>query len=278
MNYIVFDLEFNMFFKFKEGDTANSELKNEIIQIGAVKLNEGLETVSSFEKIIKPVVYRRISPYVRKKTNINTGRVRQGIPFVKAIESFCTWMGNDSVLCSWGHDDILGLRANCLFFGTDTLSFDKFIDIQHLYMKYRDFSQQPSLENAVEDLGIKVNAPFHDALSDAFYTVDVFRKVYDFSEDAIINWEKVREENEEKIKELRINLDKIDIHCPECNGYVKKDAEVTKLKKYFAFGYCSKCKVHIRHISRIIHREGMYSIISRNTIYKPDEAGTNIKQ
>jgi len=34
MNYIVFDLEFNMFFKFKEGDCANPALKSEIIQIG----------------------------------------------------------------------------------------------------------------------------------------------------------------------------------------------------------------------------------------------------
>ena len=28
MNYIVFDLEFNMFFKFKEGDLANPERKS----------------------------------------------------------------------------------------------------------------------------------------------------------------------------------------------------------------------------------------------------------
>ena len=58
MNYIVFDLEFNMFFKFKEGDLANLEMKNEIIQIGAVKLNEALEAIGSFDLIIRPVVYR----------------------------------------------------------------------------------------------------------------------------------------------------------------------------------------------------------------------------
>ncbi len=271
MDYVVFDLEFNMFFKFKEGDLTNSELKNEIIQIGAVKLNEGLKTISRFENIIKPVVHRRISPYVRKKTHINTGRVRRGIPFVKVIESFRTWMGNDSVLCSWGNDDILGLRDNCQYFGTDTLSFDKFIDIQHLYMKYRDFSQQPSLENAVEDLGIEVNALFHDALSDALYTVEVFRKVYDLSGDPIINWEKVQRENEEKMKELKSYLDKADIQCPQCDSYIQKDVEVDKSKRYFAFGYCPKCQLPIRHISKIIHRNGEYSIVSNNTVYRQDE-------
>lgn len=277
MNYIVFDLEFNTFFKFKEGDLGNSELKNEIIQIGAVKLNEALETISSFDVIIKPVIYRRMNPFVKRKTNINTSRVVRGTPFVKATESFHSWTGDDSVLCSWGHDDILALRDSCLFFGFDALSFDKFINIQQIYMKYRRLTKQPSLESAVKGLGIEVSTPFHDALSDAFYTVDIFRKVYNFSCDAIINWERVQKENEEKIEKLKNFIDKADIKCPKCGRYVQKDTEVTKSKKYFAFGYCSECKLHIRNISRITHRDGEYSIVSKNTIYKSEEEGSAAK-
>lgn len=277
MNYIVFDLEFNMFFKFKEGDLANLELKNEIIQIGAVKLNEALETISSFDLIIKPVIYRRMNPYVKRKTNIKTSRVVQGTPFVKAIESFHSWVGDDYVLCSWGQDDILALRDNCLFFGFIALSFDKFINIQQIYIKYGSLSKQPSLKSAVEGLEIEVSTPFHDALSDAFYTVDIFRKVYDFSCDAIINWERVQKEYEEKLEELKTFIDKVDIQCPKCDRYVQKDTEVTKSKKYFAFGYCSECKLNIRHVSRITHRDGEYSIVSNNTIYKSDEAGSAAK-
>ena len=277
MNYIVFDLEFNMFFKFKEGDLPNPELKNEIIQIGAVKLNEALETISSFDLIIKPVIYRRMNPYVKRKTNINPSMLVQGTPFVKAIESFSAWLGKDSVLCSWGHDDILALRDNCLFFDFDALSFDKFINIQQIYMRYGNLSKQPSLESAVESLEIEVGTPFHDALSDALYTVDIFRKVYDGSDDAIINWERVQKENVEKMEELKNFIDKVDIQCPECDRYVQKDTEVTKSKKYFAFGYCSECKLQIRHVSRITHRDGEYNIISNNTIYKSDEAGSEVK-
>jgi len=267
MNYIVFDLEFNMFFKFKKGDLANLELKNEIIQIGAVKLNEALETISSFDLIIKPVIYRRMNPYVKRKTNINTTRVVQGTPFVKAIESFHSWVGDDSVLCSWGHDDILALRDNCLFFGFDALSFDKFINIQQIYMKYGSLSKQPSLESAVEGLEIEVSTPFHDALSDAFYAVDIFRKVYDFSCDAIINWEKAQKENEIKIEALKQLLEKATIRCPQCDRLIQKNGEFTKTKKYFAFGYCTKCNIQIRHISRITQKNGEYSIVANNTIY-----------
>lgn len=267
MNYIVFDLEFNMFFKFKEGDLANPELKNEIIQIGAVKLNEELETISNFDLIIKPVIYRRMNPYVKRKTNINTSRVAQGTPFVKAIESFHTWVGDDSVLCSWGHDDILALRDNCLFFGFDALSFDKFINIQQLYMKFGNLSKQPSLESAVEVLEIELSTPFHDALSDAIYTVDIFKKVYDFSSDAIMNWEKAQKENEIKIEALKQLIDKAAIKCPQCDRIIQKNGEFTKTKKYFAFGFCNECNIQVRHISRITQKSGEYSIVSNNAIY-----------
>jgi len=271
LNYIVFDLEFNMFFKFKEGKTANPNLKNEIIQIGAVKLNERLETVSEFNLLIKPVVYKKLNPYVTRKTNLKTNQVVQGTPFVKAIESFNSWIGSEYVLCSWGHDDILALRENCLFFSFEALFFNRFINIQKIYMNLKDLAKQPSLESAVEGLEIEISSPFHDALSDASYTSDIFRKVYDFSWDTIINWEKEQTENQLKIEELTTQIDKANICCPECDGYVPKDQEVTKKKKYFAFGYCAKCNKHIKHTSRITHEAGEYRIVLNDVIYISDE-------
>ena len=50
MNYIVLDLEFNQAFPFKSGKKVepNPECPFEIIQIGAVKLNERFEQLDSF--------------------------------------------------------------------------------------------------------------------------------------------------------------------------------------------------------------------------------------
>jgi len=267
MNYIVFDLEFNMFFKFKEGDLANPDLKNEIIQIGAVKLNEALETVSSFDLLIKPVIYKRMNPYVKRKTNIHTSHVARGTLFLEAINKFHTWIGNDTVLCSWGHDDILALRQNCMFFGFNNLSFDKFINIQQIYMNLGSLTKQPSLEGAVESLEIEKYSLFHDALSDASYTAEIFRKIYDFSS-LPINWEEVQKENELKIEELKTRIDKVNIRCPECNGVVQKDGEVTKARKYFAFGHCTQCNIPIRQVSRITQKNGNFVIVTNNNIYK----------
>ena len=267
MNYIVFDLEFNMFFKFKEGDLVNPDLKNEIIQIGAVKLNETLETVSSFDLLIKPVIYKRMNPYVKRKTNIHTSHVARGTPFLEAIKKFHTWIGDDTILCSWGHDDILALRQNCMFFGFNDLSFDKFINIQQIYMTLGNLTKQPSLEGAVESLEIEKYSLFHDALSDASYTAEIFRKIYDFSSHPI-NWEEVQKENELKIEKLKTIIDKINIRCPECNGVVEKDGEVTKVRKYFAFGHCTQCNIPIRQVSRITQKNGNFVIVTNNNIYK----------
>ncbi|AFQ42765.1 3'-5' exonuclease [Desulfosporosinus meridiei] len=272
MNYIVFDLEFNMFFKFNEGDYANPSLKSEIIQIGAVKLNENLETIGEFNSIIRPVVYKRINPYVKKKTNINSHMVIKGKAFNEAIKSFSDWVDKDPVLCSWGHDDMLGLRDNCLFFGIDSLSFDKYINIQQIYMKREGLAMQPSLESAVESLKIEKTSPFHDALSDAFYTAEIFKEVFDDS-NSIIDWGKVQKENEEKIRELKALLAKVSIHCPECDKILQKTREMTKAKKYFAHSYCDNCKLPVRHISRITQNgNGEYRISSKDSIYKAEES------
>jgi len=270
MNYIVFDLEFNMFFKFKEGDFVNPDLKNEIIQIGAVKLNEALETVSSFDLLIKPVIYKRMNPYVKRKTNIHTSHVTRGTPFIEAINRFHSWIGNDAILCSWGHDDILALRQNCMFFGFNSLSFDKFINIQQIYMNLGSLTKQPSLEGAVEGLEIEKYSLFHDALSDASYTAEIFRKIYDFSNQAI-NWEEVQKEKEIKVEELKTVIDKINIRCPQCDSVVQKNEEVTKSKKYFAFGHCTECNIPIRQVSRITQKNGNYVIVTNNNIYKIGE-------
>jgi DNA polymerase III epsilon subunit-like protein len=272
MNYIVFDLEFNMFFPFKQGEFANPNLKSEIIQIGAVKLDENLEVTSQYNRIIRPVVYKRINPYVKKKTGINGSQIARGLTFLEAIKEFRSWMGDGSVLCSWGHDDILGLRDNCLFFGFRSLSLNKFINIQKLYMTHEKLAQQPSLESAVEALNIKKDAPFHDAFSDAVYTSDILKKVYDFSTEVIVNWEKQQAENELKIRELKSVLDKTEIFCPECGNLVQKDYGTLKPRQYLAYGYCFNCNLKIRHVSRIVHKNDEYSIFSRNTAVKTEES------
>ena len=58
MNYIVFDLEWNQC-PYGKGQE-NERIPFEIIEIGAVKLNEEREKVAEFHRIIRPCVYRQM--------------------------------------------------------------------------------------------------------------------------------------------------------------------------------------------------------------------------
>ena len=58
MNYIVFDLEWNQCPYGKEKE--NKKLPFEIIEIGAVKLDENRNVIDSFQEIVKPAVYHRL--------------------------------------------------------------------------------------------------------------------------------------------------------------------------------------------------------------------------
>ena len=54
MNYIVFDLEWNQCPYGKERE--NDKLPFEIIEIGAVKLNEQFEIIDNFQCLVQPMV------------------------------------------------------------------------------------------------------------------------------------------------------------------------------------------------------------------------------
>ena len=58
MNYIVLDLEWNQSSRGKQYTVLG--LPFEIIQIGAVKLDENKKVTGKWERIIKPVVYTRL--------------------------------------------------------------------------------------------------------------------------------------------------------------------------------------------------------------------------
>ncbi|MBR2062079.1 MAG: exonuclease domain-containing protein, partial [Anaerotignum sp.] len=109
MNYIVLDLEFNQSFPFKSGKKVepNPECPFEIIQIGAVKLNERFEQLDTFDAMIRPQIYPRLHPFVEKITGIRAEMLADKPSFKEAYEGFLKFIGNEpAILCTWGGDDV----------------------------------------------------------------------------------------------------------------------------------------------------------------------------
>ncbi|MBR5468380.1 MAG: exonuclease domain-containing protein [Firmicutes bacterium] len=184
MKYIVFDLEYNQHYNFKTGEKSVlvAECPFEIIQIGAVKLDENFEIIDNFSFLIKPSIYKRIHPVVEKITGFTEETFRNCKGFRAAFDAFCTFMGKEEcVLCSWGPDDIKYLFKNMLYYNCDHSKVSKlYINAQQYASKVLNTQAGNSigLKTAVEALGLEVDETFHDAFNDALYTAKVFKQVH----------------------------------------------------------------------------------------------------
>lgn len=182
MNYLVYDLEFNQKLNSTEIESNNS-LPFEIIQIGAVKLSENLEIISTFNALIKPTVYTTIHPYVENLTKINIDMVSSCKNFVDVYAEFLDFIGDDEIIfCVWGIVDIKEFLRNLKFYNSSFSSiFKYYIDIQKHASKYLKSPKgtKISLRNAINLLNIPIKNEFHDAFNDAYYTSEVFKEIYD---------------------------------------------------------------------------------------------------
>lgn len=178
MNYIILDLEWN---QCPEGKTGEQEsLPFEIIEIGAVKLDNNFQETGRFSELIKPSVY----PSFHHKTKEIIGRSEEDYcaarNFPMVFKAFCDWCGADPAFCTWGPMDLLELQRNARYYllnGPFTFPL-YYYDIQKLFsIAWEDRKSRRTLEYAVDFLTLPKERPFHDAFSDALYTARILRRL-----------------------------------------------------------------------------------------------------
>ena len=183
MNYVVFDLEFNQGYKYKRKNRSrvNPKCRFEIIQIGAVKLDKDLKTIGQFDKLVKPQVYSCIHHFIAEMTSITEEKLRGSAPFNKVYQEFIDFIGDDSILCTWGISDMRELVGNITYHKLDKFLIpENYIDIQQIASKYLNTPNGNSigLKNAVKALSLPLDSEFHDAFNDAYYTAEIFKEIY----------------------------------------------------------------------------------------------------
>ena len=176
MYYIVLDLYWyqSATKKYQE----KPELPFEIVEIGAIKLNETCEPIDTFHAIIKPTVYPEMNSHIEQITHVHTEDLASGANFKQVASSFFDWCGTDYRFCIWGSMDLTELQRNMTYFHLpQTLEKPLFYyNIQKLYsIQYSDGKTRVSLQNAVDALHIDKLIPFHRADADTYYTVMIMR-------------------------------------------------------------------------------------------------------
>ncbi|MBE5872468.1 MAG: exonuclease domain-containing protein [Lachnospiraceae bacterium] len=177
MNYIILDLEWN---QPSEGRICRvKEIPFEIIEIGAIKMDENYNVIGEFNEMIRPKIYRDMNRVTQNLLHINMEDLERGKPFEEVIEKFLRWCGEDYIFGTWGPLDLTELQRNMRYYGKKMFCDRplEYLDLQKIFaISFEEKNARHTLEYAVDFLGIEKDIPFHRAFSDAYYTSKVFEK------------------------------------------------------------------------------------------------------
>lgn len=178
MEYIVFDLEWNQCPEGKRKEDVR--LPFEIIEIGAVKLNEDRVITDQFHVIIKPQVYQWIHVKTKAVIHMDMKNLENGIPFPSAARQFLEWCGEDYKFCTWGDLDLMEFQRNMKYYHMEKLLEGPipYYDVQKIFSRnFEDGRSRKSLEYGIDYLEIEKDMGFHRALADAWYTAKILQEL-----------------------------------------------------------------------------------------------------
>ena len=188
INYIVLDLEWNQSNTGLEEEV--SRLPFEIIEFGAIKLNDDCVMISEFNELVRPVVYQEMHRITSKLIHMQMEELERGRPFAEVAGEFLDWCGEDVFFCTWGATDLTELQRNMKYHNMEPLSDGPiaFLDVQKLFsIAFEDRKTRRTLEFAIDYLGIEKDIPFHRAFSDAYYTAKVLAALIEKDKEILRN-------------------------------------------------------------------------------------------
>lgn len=172
MTPIIIDFEWNQPLK---GRTPVDGLRDEIIQIGAAKIDLAGNVLDTFSQIIKPFYYTKLNKDVSELTLLTDEDLEGGLSFREAMDAFRTWCGEDCALLSWSATDAYVLYRNCEKFGYGTDWIPDVYDAQLMFDDY-EMGEDRSwpLNYALYHFNEKPDGA-HNALADVLSTALVLK-------------------------------------------------------------------------------------------------------
>ena len=178
MRYIFVDFEMNPIEAIHKED--KKVCGSEIIEIGAVMLDENFKEISFFKKLVKPRYNSRIYKKWEVLTGITTEMVIGAAYFESVFADFIDWCGDDGYeIYAWSNCDrshIVKEMKLKHFERTEACEYmlDHWMDFQKIYGEIVSVEKLISLESALSACGIPFSGRKHDALYDARNTSLLF--------------------------------------------------------------------------------------------------------
>lgn len=164
----------------------------EVIEFGAVALDEEMTEVASLREFVKPQFNDRVPGKYRELTGIGMNRLASGVTYQEALEEFAAWChgvdpDGEFTVYAWSESDLTQIIKEC--HAKDIEVSDAMTDVirrwkdyQAIFMNMVDLTRAISLEHALDYAGIGFEGKMHDALYDARNTANLYRESSDVNE------------------------------------------------------------------------------------------------
>lgn len=251
MQFVILDLEWNGAYSKRA-----KKYINEIIEFGAVKIDENMNIVDRFSMLIKPQIGKRISTRVKELTHISNEELKHSKNTFLHVSKMFKRFSKDCIILTWGTTDISTLIENYDYYlKSKRLDFlQKYINLQSYCehcLNRVDPSKQMGLSAAAELLNIEYgDDKLHRALDDSILSYKCFKALYD--EEKIKPF--IKEADSEfynriafknvmitDLKNPLINKKELSVNCSKCGKKAKLVGDWSVKNKSF------RGKFHCKH-------------------------------
>ena len=153
--YVIVDLEMCRVPLAKR--TEEYPYRNEIIEIGAVLVNEKLKITDTFKTYVSPE-FGVLDEYIQELTGIRNSNIENAPTLQEALKKFVEWLPDNAILVSWSDNDKYQMSDEMYYKYIDMPEFEKYID---------------SWEDCQEEFGERMNSPKVYKLSEALIIADL---------------------------------------------------------------------------------------------------------
>lgn len=182
MNAVFVDFEMNPIGRSQK--EARRICKGEIIEIGAVKINEDGEEIGSYKEYVRPEYATEMNATCQELTGITMDMLADAPHFSQAFAHFLSWCrdsnGNDYEMYAWSENDWRQLTSEMRLKKLDMADedirwmLDHWQNFQQIYCNLLGLDNVISLDKAVSTLGETFDGQMHDALWDARNTSKLY--------------------------------------------------------------------------------------------------------
>lgn len=170
MNFIIVDLEATCL------EVKPVDYISEIIEIGAVKVDEKGNILDTFDVFVKPTINPILSDFCKELTTITQEEVDNGLDKETALREFKNFCGSNCMLLSWGAYDKNQLRKDFADVGLSTFILNNHHNLKVEFSRILGCKKQYGMAKALRIANIDLDGTHHRGIDDAKNIAKIFQK------------------------------------------------------------------------------------------------------